>query len=719
MSPELQGEDLDRLRYLADLNGVSTFFWDWSGKHRQISSSTLLRVLQQLEVPVSAESDRAALEAAIEWTDRQPWLQTLPDCLVVRRGDFREVPVHLPHGHGVRLLVVLEGDGEVELEQLDRWVPPHEVDGRLIGRATFEIPGDLPLGYHHLRAEISMGTEVDVVVRPFYVVPQRLESPALAMGGRFWGVNAQAYSVRSRGSWGVGDSEDLADLTAICADEGANFILINPLHAAEPVSPIEESPYLPVSRRWLNVLYIRPEVIPEYAELGPRQIARIEQERQEAVDAPGNRGGSLNRDQSWESKRRALEAIFPVPRSIHREAEYRAFLARGGEDLRRFALWCSLAEHYGTTILPEEVETGPETPESVRLAEELASRIEFHSWCQWIAATQCRTPQRVAEALGMKIGIMSDLAVGVHGYGAEFWANRENFAADVSVGAPPDMYSQTGQNWSQPPWNPRVLERTGFAPLRDVLRATMALSGAIRIDHILGLFRLWWIPSGETADQGAYVSFNHEAMVGVVLLEAYRHGCVVIGEDLGTVEPWVRTYLADRGIMGTSVLWFEKDHSGWPLPADQYRSQVLATVNTHDLPPTAGYMEGIHTTLRERLGLLVESVEQVQRIDREEQERMLARLIEWGLASEASSPQEVLEALHRYICRTPSRLVAAALVDAVGEKQPQNLPGTHHEYPNWRIPLSDSEGKPIWIEELAEREDMRRLFAIMREEMGT
>lgn len=713
----LQPEDEDLLRQLADRNGVSTGFWDWGGNYQLASSNTLLRVLAALGVPVREDADRSSIERALGWTEDQVWLRTIPECTVVRARTGTEVFVHVPDGRQVRVWVDLEDGSSIPLGQLDWYFPPRHVDGRLIGRATFRVEGGLPFGYHSLRAEVERpGENPFVTSKPLYAVPDRLNPTALQGDERYWGVNVQAYSVRSKDSWGVGDAADLTDLTALCAKEGADFLLINPLHAAETIAPIEDSPYLPVSRRWLNMSYIRPEDIPEFTQLGPRKRARIRQDRLEAEEALPTRGGGLNRDAVWEAKRQALEQIYPQKRDIARRALLDQFIDNGGESLSRFALWCALVEHLGTTQLEGEY-ARPTSPAVTALIPQLQERIEFYKWCQWIAAEQCREPNRVGQELGMRLGIMADLAVGVHKYGADYWTEPNFFAHDMSVGAPPDMYSQQGQDWSQPPWNPRALEAAGYAPLREVFAATMRLSGALRIDHILGLFRLWWIPEGERADRGAYVYFDHEAMVGILLLEAHRHDTLVIGEDLGTVEPWVRQYLDDRGILGTSVLWFEKDDWGWPLGADRYRQNVLATVNTHDLPPTAGYMEGTHTYLRDKMGMLVDPLEDMIAADKEEQDRMRRRLIEWGLLGENSSTEEMIEAMHRYIARTPARLVAAALVDAVGEKQPQNMPGTHNEYPNWRIPLTDSDGELVWLEDLGEREDIQKLFGIMREEV--
>ena len=254
----------------------------------------------------------------------------------------------------------------------------------------------------------------------------------------------------------------------------------------------------------------------------------------------------------------------------------------------------------------------------------------------------------------------------------------------------------------------------GYKPIRDMVRAALANAGAIRIDHILGLFRLWWIPAGMGAGNGTYVYYDHEAMVGTVLLEAQRAGAVVIGEDLGTVEPWVRDYLSSRGILGTSILWFEKDGGGWPLHPGSYRTACLAAVNTHDLPPTAGYLAGVQTTLRDELGLLVEDVESVRAADRLELEQVLARLREYGLLESASpSEREIVEALHAYVAQTPSQLVVASLVDAVGDRRPQNLPGTDKEYPNWRVPLCDSDGVEVYIDDLPTNERLNSLFTVL------
>ncbi len=710
--------DIEAVRRLADANGVSTQFWDWYGARRDVSARSLLRVLEALGVPVDEESTEAQIEAALIDTEDEHWRGTLPDCLVVREGDPQEFPVHVPHGDWVKVEVELEDGASVALDQVDRWVPPRVVDGAKVGRATFRVPGWLPLGWHALRATC----QGDRIVRaPLAVVPRRLDPPVLREDRRRWGVAAQVYSVRSSGSWGIGDAMDLSDLAAVCAEQGADFLLINPMHAASPVPPMENSPYLPVTRRWTDPIYIRPEAIDEYAGLGEAERGRIAALRERSrLDAGGS--GFIDRGRAWGAKREALELLFAARRSVHREAELRAFVRAGGQELTDFARWCALVERTGAieAVAPREDAGGQGVADC-----DLCPRAAFWAWCQWIVGLQIGSVQETARRTGMEIGLMADLAVGVHRSGSETWAEPMMFALGMTVGAPPDMYSQQGQNWSQPPWSPRALARSGYRPLREMIRATLAHAGAVRIDHIMGLFRLWWIPEGEPASHGTYVRFDHEAMVGVLLLEAQRAGALVVGEDLGTVEPWVRDYLADRGILGTSILWFEKDSAGWPLRPQGYRRSALATVTTHDLPPTAGYLEGVQTKLRDELGLLVDDVDTVREADRVERDRMLALLRDEGLlegdrdeAEEAvtdSDERAIVEALHRHIAATSSQLVGAALVDAVGDKRPQNLPGTDREYPNWCVPLCDGDGNEVGVEGVASSERAAALFEILRE----
>ena len=312
---------------------------------------------------------------------------------------------------------------------------------------------------------------------------------------------------------------------------------------------------------------------------------------------------------------------------------------------------------------------------------------------------------------------MHDLAVGVARGGADAWALGDVLASGVTVGAPPDDFNQQGQNWNQPPWDPDRLREMAYIPYRDMLRTVLRHAGGIRVDHILGLFRLWWIPQeAENAGGGTYVEYDHEALIGILALEAERAGAVVVGEDLGVFEPMVQKYLTERGIFGTSILWFEADESG-PIPPEKYRSLCLTSVTTHDLPPTAGYLEGEHIDLRSRLGLLERDIEAEKEGDARKREAVLDLARERGVLASDADARETVEALHRLVQRSPSLLIGVALVDAVGEHRIQNQPGTDEtQYGNWKVPLADADGKRVLVEDLVDHPRMVSLVAAMATE---
>ncbi|MFP5334828.1 MAG: 4-alpha-glucanotransferase, partial [Actinomycetes bacterium] len=380
-----------------------------------------------------------------------------------------------------------------------------------------------------------------------------------------------------------------------------------------------------------------------------------------------------------------------------------------------FAFWCALAEHFGlpSSSWPAEAhDHGSELLAELRT--ELAERTTFHKWLQWVADAQLAAAQEAAHRAGMAVGVVHDLAVGVHPEGADTWALKGVLAESVTVGAPPDAFNQIGQDWSQPPWRPDALADRAYGPYRDMLRTVLRHAGGVRVDHVIGLFRLWWVPAGEAPSRGTYVRYDHEALIGILALEAHRAGVFVGGEDLGTVEPWVRDYLRERGMLGTSILWFEKDYeAGTPLRPEQWRELCLGTVTTHDLPPTAGYLAGEHIELRERLGLLTRSVEEELEADTAERAAVLAQLRSLGLLAQDATERETVEALHRFLTWTPCRLLGVSLPDAVGDRRAQNQPGTSNEYPNWRLPLADGAGQPVLLDDLRERPRALSLAAVM------
>ena len=522
-------------------------------------------------------------------------------------------------------------------------------------------------------------------------------------GDRSWGFTVQLYSARSRRSWGHGDLGDLADLARWSArDLGAGFVLINPLHAAEPLPPVSPSPYLPMTRRYISPLYLRIEDIAEYRRLDARQREQVD-----ALAAPlrsrNTTADLIDRDAVWDAKREALKIIREVPLSDRRREEYQRFRRRGGRALEDWSTWCTLAERYGP-----DWRTWPGPARDPRRAARIMAPggpeadPEFHAWLQWLADEQLAAAQRAAQGAGMEIGIIGDLAVGAHPGGADAWAHQDLLVRGLSVGAPPDEFNQRGQDWSQPPWHPWRLAAAGYRPLADLFAAALRHGGGLRVDHVMGLMRLWVVPEGSSPDHGAYLRYDHRAAVAALAGQAARAGALAIGEDLGTVDPWISRYLADSGILGTSMLWFAREADGTPLAPAHWRRNCMATVGTHDMPPAAAFRTGEQVTLRARLGLL-----QVP----EESERSSAgqALSHWrdALAREGLIPDEPLPgpgeftvALYGYLALTPSALIGVSLADAVGERRPQNIPGTSDQYPNWQIPLCDAEGRAVLLEDL-------------------
>ncbi|CAN5466484.1 4-alpha-glucanotransferase [soil metagenome] len=683
---------------LATRFGVATSYTDWTGHAVDVPESTLVAVLGALGIEAESAEQRSA---ALADHDRTYWSKAMPSTIVGRAGTDTAFWVHVDHGEDAHVRVRLE-DGTVrtDLRQLDNFTPPFELNGRMIGEATFALPADLPLGYHrvHLR---TGNTETSTAL---IVTPQWLGLPARMGNRRAWGMATQLYSVRSKRSWGVGDLTDLEDLAVWSgAEHGAGYVLVNPLHAASPTKPMEPSPYLPTSRRFVNPLYLRVEAIPEYADLVKRSDVR---KIGDGIRKHAGKIDAIDRDAAWSAKRKALKLIHKVTRSAGRELAYTAYRAREGAALDDFATWCALAEKHGGDWhqWPEELQH-PGYPAVAKFAEKNSADVDFHRWLQWQLDEQLASAQSAGVRAGMSLGIMHDLAVGVHPNGADAWALQDVLALGVTAGAPPDDYNQLGQDWSQPPWRPDRLEEHEYLPFRALIQAVLRHAGGVRIDHIIGLFRLWWIPQGALPTEGTYVRYDHEAMIGIVALEAHRADAVVVGEDLGTVEPWVRDYLRARGILGTSILWFEldRDGSGGPLAAERWREYCLSSVTTHDLPPTAGYLAGDHVRLRDSLGLLTRPVAEELASDEKENAEWIAELQRVGLlpadGSELSVEQTIL-ALYQYLGRTPSRLLAVALTDAVGDRRTQNQPGTTNEYPNWRVPLTDAKGKPLTLEKV-------------------
>jgi 4-alpha-glucanotransferase len=685
--PPTAGPELSRL---AELHGVAGSYSPAPDRTVAVPASAVIAALAALGVDAGTPD---AVRAALTERERELRERLLPPTLVQWAG--AEPPAALAAlPAGTRLLVETE-EGE-------------ERDGT----------AGLPLGVHRLTALAPDGRTGHAHL---VVAPDRLPAPR----GRSYGLLVQLYSLLSRRSWGMGDLGDLAELAGWAGrTAGVGFVQVNPLHAAVPGAPTDPSPYRPSSRRFPDPVHLRIEEIGEFGYVEDRERLHTLLERAERLRATVlDKGALIDRDAVWDLKREALELVLAVPLGPGRQAAYDDFRAAHGQALDDHATWYALAEIHGSDWhrWPDGLRD-PRSAETARARAELADRVDFHARLAWLTDGQLRAAQRAAREAGMPVGIVHDLAVGVHPVGADAWAQQDVFAAGTSVGAPPDAFNARGQDWGLPPWRPDRLAACGHAPYRDLLRALFRYAGALRIDHVMGLFRLWWVPQGSPPTEGTYVRYDADAMLALLALEATRAGAVVIGEDLGTVEPGVRETLQRRGVLGTSVLWFERDWEGdgHPLPPERWRADCLATATTHDLPPTAARLTGDHVELRDRLGLLTRSAAEEHAEATADAAEWLALLGSLGLLdSPAAGPpgsdeEEEIRAVHRFLLRTPARLLGVWLPDGVGDRRPQNLPGTWDQYPNWRLPIADREGRPVPLEELTASARLRALLEVLR-----
>ena len=698
-----------QLVQLAQACGVATHYWGQSGEQIEIAAETLHAVLGSLGHDTSSPG---ALSASLEHVRTCEWRRMLPAFTVGVQGQDRRLWVHVTHGDPVNVWIEAEDGFRTDLSQMAYWVEPVEIDGVLIGEASFTISGDLPIGYYTVHAISGARTSTAAMA----MTPARLHSEAIT-GNRQWGFMEQLYATRSRDSWGLGDLHDCASVATWSAKElGAGFLLINPLHAAAPTKPMAPSPYLPVSRRFSNPMYLRIEDIPEFTEAKNKTRKRIEK-LAKPLREMNTSTDLLDRDAVWASKRVALEMLFSEGLTKKRAHLFAQYCQGEGQGLVNFAVWSTLCDVYGSNgdTWPSMYQSSSSSAVQ-QFAGEHQMQVQFHMWMQFVFDEQLATTQSSAKVAGMAIGIMHDLAVGVHPQGSDAWSLRSVLAQNIGVGAPPDMYNQLGQNWHQPPWHPVALAEAGYLPYRDLLRTVMRHAGGLRIDHVLGLFRMWWVPSGMQANMGTFVRFDFEAMIGLLVLEAQCAGVVVIGEDLGTVEPWVQEVLRDRGILGTSVLWFENGDGGEVLAPEHWRHEVLASVTVHDLPPTAGFLRDEHVRIRHELGLLARPVED-ERADAQAQREAWACILRergWlAIDGEATIDAELdamAVALHRALGSSPARLLGISLPDVMGDRRAQNQPGTDQEYPNWRVPMTDATGQVTLIEDLQARTAEVRVF---------
>jgi 4-alpha-glucanotransferase len=510
------------------------------------------------------------------------------------------------------------------------------------------LPVDVPAGYHELLTGDD-GPPIRVIVTPGRCpVPSR----------RGWGWAAQIYATRSSTSWGIGDLADLRRLGAWATGQGASIVLVNPLSAPLPLPNQQASPYYPSSRRFLNPLYLSIEAIPGAGGLG------AELDRLAAAGRALNGERIIDRARVFELKMQALGMLFK--RRPDADGDLEQWISAGGTSLRDFTVFCALAERHesGWRHWPSEYRR-PEDPAVARFARDNAERVRFHAWLQWLLDRQLA---RAANAAAL----MQDLPIGVDPDGADAWAWQDYLATEATVGAPPDRFIRRGQDWGLPPFIPHRLRAAGYEPFIETIRGALRHGRGLRIDHVMGLFRLFWVPRGLEPAHGGYVRYAADELLAVVALESQRAGAIVVGEDLGTVERGVRERLAAAGVLSYRVVWFEDD------PPSRYPELAMAAITTHDLPTIAGLWSGADLAEQRALGL------QPNEVAVATTRRRLARMLD---STSAGRLDDVVHDAHRRLAEAPSLLVTATLDDALMVKERPNVPGTLDERPNWSIAL--------------------------------
>ena len=697
------------LDQLARQCGIGDAYHNWRGELIWVSRTTKAAILGAMGCPTD---DAAAIEDLLHERDLARWRALLPPVAVLHPGRHA-VTLAIAADELERPLdwyIRLEGGGEWrgsvqagDLAELER----RELDGRWQTRRELPLPEGLPHGYHALRVCFLHGAcaECAVIVAPGGC----FEPQVLHDGGRLWGVAVQLYTLRSRGNWGIGDFADLEEVVRRCAPHGAGFVGLNPLHALFPANPRHFSPYSPSSRHFLNALYIAVERLPEFAECAAarQRVATPQfQAELERLRATPNvdYGGVAN------AKLPVLELLYGHFRREHlgrrsvRAAAFDDYVAERGESLRRHALYDAIDEHmraregdrcWGWPVWPEALQD----PAGAGVREFEAAhgeRVGFYAWLQWLADEQLGAVQSVARELGMPIGLYGDYAVGVNPSGSETWSDQALYRKGAGVGAPPDALALKGQDWGIPPQDPNVLTAEQYQPFRNLIAANMRHFGALRLDHVMALFRQWWVPVGLGATDGGYVHYPLDDLMSVLALESERHSCLVVGEDLGTVPPEMSHAMHERRVYSYRVLLFEKHADGRFKSPAEYPQRAIATVTTHDLPTLRGYWSANDIELRQRLELYPsDEVRAMVAEERTRDRRALLAALDAAGSDHAGcddSPQSYGAALslaiHEFLARSDAGLVVVQAEDLVGMADPVNVPGTCDEHANWQRKMS-------------------------------
>ncbi len=700
------------LQKLVEMRGIETNYVDAWGNPATVSEDTKAKLLNVLGYDTSSEE---AIETQIGDEAKNVWLSPLNPVQVNRVEDNIQIAVRLPIelANDTYTLSVQTESGESITHDIvpvdEELIHVAQIDDVEFHEYVVSFPQTLPMGYHTLSLT-AKDDEDSIGSMRLIVAPSACYKPDdIVAGKKLWGLSVQLYCIRSEQNWGIGDFSDLAYLVKQAAGVGAGFIGLNPIHALYPANPDSCSPYGPSSRRWLNYLYIDVTNIDCYDDEAVQTLVKSDAFQQTLNHARGVE--YVDYSAVAKLKIDALSVLFEKFNAKHLSKntkvnrEFKAFVSEGGESLEMLAVYDALQESlakegkasWGWPVFPEKLNEYHK-PDVAKFKKANAERVKFFQFLQWQAAVQLEHASQTATDAGMTIGLYRDLAVGVSEGSAEIWGNRDLYKTEASVGAPPDILGPLGQNWGLPPMDPQKLYEQQYQPIIDLFASNMTSSGALRIDHVMALLRLWWVIKGDDAKDGGYVYYPVDDLLGILALESHRHQSLVIGEDLGTVPEEIRSKLADNGVYSYRVFFFEQAEDGGFFSPAHYPVQSMSTLTTHDMPTLIGFWHCLDLELGKELGLYpTEDILNTLYADRHANKQSILDTLHGHLSVDDSVGRDVnytgmTKALNYgmqvHMAQGSSALLSLQLEDWLEMDKPVNIPGTYNEYPNWRRKLS-------------------------------
>jgi 4-alpha-glucanotransferase len=707
-----------KIAALGGLCGITSQYWDNFGRRHRTSQATYRDLLSAMGVPWE---DPEGLDREIARRRLGPWGEMLSPVKLIKPAPAQAqatVRLWFPGPEPPAAVDVL-AEMVSETGEPYRWERRLNVVGRLKSQVVpggfrvavrLPLPAEMELGYYDLTLKVRSGGQEEGGRTRLIAAPPQAYAPAwLEEGRRAWGFSLPLYALRSRANWGVGDFGDLLEFIRWAGPLGAAFVGVNPLHAAGGRATADPSPYSPTSRIFLNVLYLSLEAAPEMAACRQAQdlVASPEFQAEKARLAADS---LVSYREVYLLKHRVLKLLYETfceahggpeaPSRSARGQEFARFVAAGSESLARFGQFSALADELkeGDWRRWPGPYQHPESPAVAEFAREHGKEVGFYLYGQWLAATQIGQVCQEAKQQGLPFTLYKDLALGATPGGFDTWAHQELFARGAAMGAPPDAFNPQGQNWGLPPLIPERLRASGYQLFIDTLRANLPPGGMLRMDHVMGLFRLLWIPSGAAADRGAYVTYPARELLAILALESVRRRALIIGEDLGTVPPRIRRDLGKSGVFSYRVFYFERDGNHHFLAPETYPTRAMATVTTHDLPTLTGFWQEHDLALKRTLNLypetrLAEADAAARKLDRR---FLLEDLRHRGLLPDGvvcdpeagdSCPRELRQSVLEYLAQSEAALMEVRLEEVFGVPEQQNLPGTWQEHPNWRVKL--------------------------------